>query len=89
MGKPGSMPWLVISIVLSVVLTVVLNLWLRAFPDAGRRAARAIDRHTSPTAREARTDDRRVRVWVPWKAMIVGSVILTIAVNLVFLIARG
>jgi len=89
MGKPGSMPWLVISIVLSVVLTVVLNLWLRAFPDAGRRAARAIERHTSPTAEGTRTDDRRVRVWVPWKAMIVGSVILTIAVNLVFWIGRG
>jgi len=26
---------------------------------------------------------------VPWKAMIIGSVILTIAVNLVFWIARG
>ena len=82
------MPWLVISIVLSVVLTVVLNLWLRAFPDAGRRAARAVARHTSP-AEGTRTADRRVRVWVPWKAMIVGSVILTIAVNLVFWIARG
>jgi len=27
--------------------------------------------------------DRRLRVFVPWKAMIVGSVILTIVVNLV------
>ena len=83
------MPWLVISIVLSVVLTVLLNLWLRAFPDAGRRATRAVARHTWPTADESRANNGRTRVWVPWKAMIVGSVILTIAVNLVFWIARG
>ncbi len=82
------MPWLVISIVLSVILTVFLNVALRAFPDASHRVAREMSRRTWPTAEDTRTSDRRVRVWVPWKAMILGSLILTVVVNLVFLIAR-
>jgi len=88
MREPDTMPWLVISIVLSVILTVVLNVWLRAFPDSSRRIAREVTRRTWPTAEDTRTSDRRVRVWVPWRAMILGSVILTVVVNLVFLITR-
>lgn len=83
------MPWLFISIALSVVLTVFVNVALRAFPDAGRRLARRVTKLTGPTADETLTSDRRVRVWMPWKAMILGSVILTIVVNLVLWIARG
>jgi glycerol uptake facilitator-like aquaporin len=81
------MPWLVISIVLSVILTVFLNVALRAFPDTSRRVAREVTRRTWP-AEDTRTSDRRVRVWVPWKAMILGSVILTIVVNLMLVVAR-
>ena len=82
------MDWLLISIALSVVLTVVLNVALRAFPDAGHRIARGVSERTERSAQNARRDDRRVRVWVPWKAMIVGSLILTIVVNLVYWLAR-
>ena len=81
------MRWLVISVGLSVILTVLLNVGLRAFPDAGRRLARSLTTFTSPGADDARTNDRRVRVFMPWKAMILGSLILTIVVNVVLWIA--
>jgi hypothetical protein len=50
-------------------------------PDAGRRGGLA--ELTSPDYDGGHERDRRLRVFVPWKAMIVGSVILTIVVNLV------
>ena len=83
------MTWLGISIALSVLLTVVLNVGLRLFPDAGRRIARGMTQASFPTADEARPSNQRVRLWTPWKAMILGSLILTIVVNLVLWIARG
>ena len=88
MREPVTVTWLVVSIALSVVLTVVVNVGLRAFPDASRRAARRVTTLTAPTGRRAPTSDRRVKVWMPWKAMILGSVILTIMLNLVLWIAR-
>jgi hypothetical protein len=75
--------WLVVSLILSVVLTVVLNVGLRAFPDAGHRVARGLARLASPDVDDARGQGRRVRLFVPWKAMILASVVLTILVNLV------
>ena len=83
--EPGTMRWIVVSLVLSVVLTVVLNVGLRAFPNAGRRAARRLDdlASPSPSVDDARRSERRVRVYVPWKAMIVGSIVLTVVLNLV------
>jgi len=76
------MTWLGISVVLSLLLTIVLNVGLRLFPDAGRRVARAMSQPSLPSAGESRPSNHRVRIWAPWKAMILGSVILTIVVNL-------
>ena len=75
------MQWLTISIVLSVVLTVVLNLVLRAFPRAGERATRSLDELGARAAQQDLEHDRRVRVYAPWKAMIVVSLGLTILLN--------
>jgi hypothetical protein len=75
-------PWLVISVGLSVILTVLVNVGLRAVPGAGQRIARSLAALTSPGPDGARTNDRRVRVFVPWKAMLVGSLILTVVVSL-------
>ena len=88
MREPETVPWLVISLALSVLLTVLLNVGLRVFPDASRRIARDATKLMSPTAEENRTNNRSARVWMPWKAMILGSVILTIVVNVVLWIAR-
>jgi hypothetical protein len=73
--------WLAVSVVLSVVLTIVLNVVIRAFPNASDRAARRLAELSVP--RPDRSDsDRRTRVIVPWKAMIIGSLLLTIVLNL-------
>jgi hypothetical protein len=80
------MQWVAISIGISVVLTVLLNLAVRAFPGTARRLARSLTTFTSgPHA--APTNDRRVRVDMPWKAMLLGSLILTVVVNVVLWIA--
>ena len=80
------MQWVVISVGLSVVLTVLLNLAVRAFPGTARRLARSLTTFTS-SAHAAPTNDRRVCVFIPWKAMLLGSLILTIVVNVVLWIA--
>ena len=76
------MQWFVISVGLSVILTVLLNVGLRAFPETAHRLARGLTTFTSPNA-DPRTKDPRVRACIPWKAMVLGSLILTIVVNVV------
>ena len=74
--------WLALSLVLSIVLTVALNLWLRAFPNAADRAARRLDDLAASDAeRKAGAGKRGVHVYAPWKAMLIGSLILTIVLN--------
>ena len=82
------MTWLGISIVLSLLLTIVLNVGLRLFPDAGRHVVRGLTQPSVPSAGESRPSNHRFRLWTPWKAMILVSVILTIVVNLVLWLAR-
>jgi hypothetical protein len=65
--------WLVLSIALSIVLTVALNVAVRAFPRAGDRIDRTLTRATQRQSGG---------VSVPWAAMIVGSLVLTIGLNL-------
>ena len=81
--------WLVVSIVLSVVLTVAVNVVLWLFPGAGRRAADGIGRLTESADRRApEGGGPHVRVIVPWKAMLIASIVLTLALNLLLLLAR-
>ena len=82
--------WLVVSIVLSIVLTIVVNAFLWLFPGAGRALSDAVGRlveHTDQRATQA-GGDSRVRVIVPWKAMLIGSIVLTIALNVLLALAR-
>ena len=65
-----------------MVLTVLLNLAVRAFPETARRVARSLTTFTS-RAHDAPTSDQSVRVFTPWKAMVIGSLILTLVVNVV------
>ena len=82
------MQWLWYSLVASVVLTVVLNLAIRAWPGAADRGARRLDdwarRQEAGTADQA---PQRVRVFFPWKAMIVASIALTVLLNVVLRLA--
>jgi hypothetical protein len=80
--------WLVVSIVLSILLTVVVNLVLRLFPGAGRRMVDGFERLAEDADRASDGGGSRVRVIVPWKAMLIVSIALTIALNLLLLLAR-
>ena len=80
--------FLLTSLIASVVLTLALNLLPALFPKAAARTERklrdAIDRqHTD----RMDPDTPRVRVFFPWKAMLIGSVVLTVLVNAVGLFA--
>jgi hypothetical protein len=68
---------------LSVILTVVLNVGLRMFPQAGDRAARKIAEMAAPRDDDPTRRQDRVRVYAPWKAMLIGSLVLTILLNVV------
>ena len=78
----GPVRWLAISLCVSIVLTVIVNAVLWAFPDIGRWIARRIEGSWQRHAADPRADDGRVRVIVPWKAMIIASVVLTVALNI-------
>lgn len=71
------MQWLVASLVLSVLLTVLVNLALWLFPRLRERTVRAVEDLSTSAG-----GDRRTRVIVPWKAMLVASLVLTFLVNL-------
>ncbi|MDP1794784.1 MAG: hypothetical protein Q8K63_11690 [Acidimicrobiales bacterium] len=73
---------LLTSLIVSIVLTIGLNLAVRAFPHHSERAAGRVgnwvqdQQHADPRRRT------RVRVFFPWKAMLIGSIVLTIVLNL-------
>ena len=80
--------WLLFSVVASVVLTVVLNIALRVFPGARRgleelfgRMANPVDTADRTNAADRSANEPGVRVIVPWKFMLVASLILTVAIN--------
>lgn len=79
---------LAFSIVASIVLTVVLNVALRLFPGASRRVGDAVTRLAERSADQSAGDPGRVRIFFPWKAMLIGSIVLTIAINLLLLLLR-
>ena len=70
--------WLLISLVASVVLTVVANLVPRLFPSIGEKAE---ERFLREMEQQVQTG-RRTRIILPWKTMLVVSVIGTLALNL-------
>ena len=74
------MQWLAVSIVLSIVLTVVLNVVLRAFPRAGEQVGQKL----------AEVAEQRPEggVYIPWKAMLIVSLVLTIGLNLLLWLVR-
>jgi hypothetical protein len=84
------MPALWLSLAVSVVLTVMVNLVLFLFPGAARRLQDGLARPAARAAPDRNTDGASpgVRVLFPWKAMIVGSLVLTVVINLLILLFR-
>ena len=83
----ATVQWLIVSVVLSVALTVVLNVALRAFPGASDRIGRGLDNLAAPRPENPEPGDHRVRMIVPWKAMLLASVVLTVLVNVLIRLA--
>ncbi len=75
------MQWLWYSLIASVILTVAANLAIRWWPGAGGHGPRQLDDRPAeqPTGADGQ---RQVRVVVPWRAMLLVSVALTVALNL-------
>jgi hypothetical protein len=68
--------WIAVSIILSIVLTVAINVALRLFPRASEQIGQKL-----AELGESRSGGG---VYVPWKAMIIVSVVLTVGLNLLF-----
>ena len=72
----------------SVVLTLALNLLPALFPNSASRAEEKLLRAVE-TQHADRVDPNtpRVRVFFPWKAMLIGSLLLSVLVNVVGCVA--
>jgi hypothetical protein len=81
--------FLLTSLIASVVLTIAINVLPMLFPNAAAKAQRKVEENAR-RAIEQHEDDGRpmVKVFFPWKAMILISVVLTVLVNLVGWVAR-
>jgi len=81
--------FLVTSLIASVVLTLALNILPALFPKAAAKVERKIVEKMQETHKD-RLDPNtpKVRVFFPWKAMLLISLILTIAVNVIGMLAR-
>lgn len=73
----------IISIIASVVFTLALNILPVLFPKATRRALNKVQEKLEEESGNSETGQRpKVRVYFPWKLMLLGSVLLTIFLNL-------
>ncbi|AQQ67427.1 hypothetical protein Mag101_07090 [Microbulbifer agarilyticus] len=78
------------SLVASVVLTLLVNLIPLVFPDAASKAQKKIEENARRAIEQHEDPERpRVKVFFPWKAMILASILLTILVNLIAYLTRG
>ncbi len=81
--------FIITSIIASVVLTVALNVLPLLFPNAAAKAQKKLEENAKRAIEQHEDDGRpRVKVFFPWKAMLIGSLVLTVLVNLVGLFAR-
>ena len=81
--------FLLTSIIGSVILTILLNVLPLMFPDAAAKMQRKIKENAKRAIAQHEDDGQpRVKVFFPWKTMLLVSVILTVLVNLVGFFSR-
>jgi len=81
--------FLLYSVVASIVLTVAINVLPQLFPGTAKRAEEKLrDALTHSIETQQQSPRPRVKVFFPWKAMLLVSLVLTLLVNLVGWIAR-
>ncbi|NNC36301.1 MAG: DUF2905 domain-containing protein [Hyphomonadaceae bacterium] len=72
------------SLIASIVLTLAINILPFLFPNAAAKAQRKIEENAHRAIEQHEDTGRpRVKVFFPWKAMIVISLVLTVVINLV------
>ncbi len=77
------------SIFGSIVLTVFLNVLPLLFPNASDNLQKKIEENARRSIEKHKDDNEpRVKVFFPWKAMLIGSLVLTILVNLIGWLSR-
>jgi hypothetical protein len=76
------------SIIGSIVLTLLLNFLPLVFPNFAANTMRKLEESARRTIDQHEDDNQpRVKVFFPWKGMLIGSVILTILVNVIQMFA--
>ena len=81
--------FLTYSIIGSIVLTIVMNVLPLLFPNAVAKMQRKIEENARRAIEQHEDDTQpRVKVFFPWKAMLIGSIVLTVLVNLVGYFSR-
>lgn len=76
--------FLLLSLIGSVILTVLFNLLPLLFPKTARKAERRVHAKMGEAIERAeRGEGPRVKVFFPWKLMLLVSVVLTVLVNVV------
>ncbi len=77
------------SIIGSIILTVLLNLLPILFPNSAAKMQKKIEENARQSLEQHEDSNRpRVKIFFPWKAMLIGSIVLTVLVNLVSLFTR-
>jgi hypothetical protein len=81
--------FIIYSIVGSIILTVVLNILPLLFPNAATKVQKKIEENARHAIEQHEDSNRpRVKVFFPWKAIFIGSIVLTVLINLIGLLAR-
>ncbi len=77
------------SIIGSIILTVLLNVLPLLFPNAADKLQKKIEENARRSVEQHQDDNQpRVKIFFPWKAMLIGSLILTVVVNLIGWLSR-
>ena len=81
--------FIIYSIVASIVLTVVLNVLPLIFPNSAAKLQKKIEENARHAIEQFEDATRpRVKVFFPWKAMLIGSIVFTVLVNIIWALAR-
>ena len=76
--------FLMTSIVGSIVLTLLLNFLPLLFPNQAANLQRKLEDHARRSIEQHEDQNQpNVKIFFPWKAMIVVSIILTVLVNVI------
>ena len=81
--------FIIYSIVASIVLTVVVNVIPLVFPNFAAKVQKKLEENARHAIEQHEDATRpRVKVFFPWKAMLIGSIVLTVLINIIWALAR-